>query len=186
MDIKDNISELGKTTKQGILSALPIRADELDIRNILKRDHALVAGMIDSLLDLADRDQAQVQDLCESLRAELLTHSQSEERVLYQACRKHGKDIREFAQEGEREHHLIERMLDQMVTERPGKDGEFKATVTVLKELVEHHVREEEGDLFPKLQAQFSNEQLLEMGEMMERSRAQIVIPPVQQTAHTH
>jgi len=176
MGFTDNVKEIAKTAKETISAALPLGRDELDIRNVLRRDHELVARLLHSMAERAANKDPAVLDLADELRAELLLHTKSEEQVLYEACKRHGKDLREFAQEGYREHECIEHLLNRMVTEQPGRDGELKATVCVLKEIVDHHVREEEGDLFPKLASEFSDDQLAQMGKRMESLKERIDI----------
>ena len=56
MSLKDNLAQIAKDAKQTVVSALPLSAGENDIRNILRRDHELVAGMVENLIEMAEKD----------------------------------------------------------------------------------------------------------------------------------
>ena len=177
MGLTENVRDLAKQAKETVVSALQYAADKRDIRNVLKRDHMLVAGMLEALLEKADEPGESLNELSESLRSELLLHSKAEEEVVYEACLKHQKDIKSFALEGFIEHSIAEDLVDRVLACRPGRDGKMRAALTVLKETLDHHVRDEEGDLFLKLQKHFSPEQLIQMGEKMEAIKSNIRIP---------
>jgi hemerythrin superfamily protein len=178
MGLTDNMKEIAKNAKNTVVSALDLGGDERDVLHVMKRDHQLVEGMIDSLMLHANKSGEQVQGLVESLVSEIRLHSKSEEDVVYDACRRQGKDLRSFALEGFHEHHLVDELCDDLMKKNPGPDGEFCATLTVLKEILDHHIREEEGSLFAKLRREFDEEELLEMGRRMESEKQRLHVDP--------
>lgn len=77
--------------------------------------------------------------------------------------------LRDIVLEGKIEHSLINKVLDKLSSTAPGEDGKFKATLYVLKELLEHHALcDEEEELFPQIKKLFTEMELIEMGELFD------------------
>lgn len=92
----------------------------------------------------------------------LLIHAKAEEAVLY-AFEKTEVDMREDAFEGDVEHALAEQMVED-VKQSVDKDI-WSAKAKVLAELVEHHIKEEESEMFPELKKEANASELIRLGE---------------------
>ena len=75
-------------------------------------------------------------------------------------------DAEDMFYEASEEHHLVDVLLPALCHANP-KSHEFKAKAKVLLDLIEHHVKEEEGEMFPKARQVFDEEQLRELGDLM-------------------
>src|SRR5688572_21275876 len=100
-----------KLEKEGMMGAVHFGSSPMDIRNILKRDHELVSGMFEELIEKAEKDEPAVYEMLESLRSEILLHAKSEAQALYEACLEQGKDIKELTLEAYREHEVVDFLL---------------------------------------------------------------------------
>jgi hemerythrin superfamily protein len=132
-----------------------------DLFNTLKKDHKEVKSIFSQLKEASQ--SAQRQELLQQLQEELLPHMISEEKVLYPALKK-SEEIREDALEALEEHHAAQLILKELMKLSPD-DERFKAKVTVLMEMVDHHVEEEEDVIFKDVKKQFSSQ---EAGELLE------------------
>ncbi len=154
-----------------------------DILLIIKKDHQNVKKLIGKLAKIAEKPSKEVPKDATRLAFELMLHAKAEEIALYEACETYNLKFRDFVLEGYHEHALLEDMLKKLLVTMPDKNGEFKAVLTVIKELVEHHAEEEEEkEMFPKIRKAFSLQQRQEMGRMMQKQK--IVLKP-QILSHT-
>ena len=104
--------------------------------------------------------------LFKEMMAKLLAHSKAEAEVLYKPMKKsEEEETRAFALEGENEHQHVERQLKDMARAASKTTEPWTAKLTVLKELVEHHVKEEESTGFKSARAEFDKAELERMGE---------------------
>ncbi len=86
-----------------------------------------------------------VAEICRELRV----HARVEEDIFYPAVRAALKE-NELLDEAEVEHDVARELMEQLESMRPGDDL-YDATVTVLAEYVEHHIKEEQDEMFPKV-----------------------------------
>jgi len=141
------------------------------IYKILKTDHETVKEIFEQMESAEDRPTRE--RLVARLKHELLAHAQAEDIVFYQPL-KVADDARDLILEAEEEHRVVARLLGEL--DRLSADNEkWAARATVLKEMVEHHVEEEEGDLFKKAKKIFDSEQERELGAafLAEKKRLQ-------------
>lgn len=101
----------------------------------------------------------------------LVLHTTIEERHFYPAAL--GGASEEQVREALEEHLLIKRSLADLLAQ-DAIDGEFDAKLQVLEELVEHHVKEEEDELFPAVEQKLSKSRLQEVGAALERMTAEL------------
>lgn len=116
---------------------------------LLKNDHRIVENLFEEYEHArkADRKQAIVQEICE----ELTVHAQLEEQAFYPEAKKVlNKEGDDLIDEAKVEHNSLKWLIAQLEAEAPDSEL-YAAKVTVLKEYVEHHVKEEEKEMFPKL-----------------------------------
>jgi iron-sulfur cluster repair protein YtfE (RIC family) len=119
-------------------------------------------------LDLEQDPQA-VRELVTRVCDELEVHAQVEEELFYPAAREalEKKSEADMIDEAEVEHASLKRLIAE-IRAMSLQDPKFKATVTVLSEYVKHHVKEEEGEMFPQLaRSRIEWEPLLQ--QMLER-----------------
>ncbi|SNS35524.1 Hemerythrin HHE cation binding domain-containing protein [Noviherbaspirillum humi] len=118
---------------------------------LLKEDHAKVKKMFDQFEKLKKKDDkvAEMQKLVETACAELTIHAQVEEEIFYPAARAALKEG-DLLDEAEVEHASAKQLITELAAMRPGDDL-YKAKFSVLGEYVQHHVEEEEKEMFPKV-----------------------------------
>jgi hemerythrin superfamily protein len=129
---------------------------------LLKADHRKVEELFKKLEDTTERAVKTRTELFEKLKMELTVHALAEEAVLYPE-NKEIKETRELGFEAVEEHHVVKILLDELSELSPDTE-EWTAKLSVLKENVQHHVKEEEGEIFPKTKKALSAEELDEMG----------------------
>jgi hemerythrin superfamily protein len=99
----------------------------------------------------------------------LKMHTQIEEEIFYPAVRELGTSkAEEMIDEAFEEHHVVDLVLAELPEVDP-EDERFEAKITVLSELVEHHVEEEEGEMFPMAEKKLGAERIKELGQQMEQ-----------------
>ena len=114
---------------------------------MLKADHKKVKALFDDYEDATPRKQ---QDIAQTAIQELDIHAELEEKLIYPAIRE-GIEDDDLMNEANEEHHLVHVLIAELKKLDPS-DEIFKAKFCVLGELVKHHVKEEEGEMFPKAQ----------------------------------
>jgi hemerythrin superfamily protein len=126
------------------------RDNETDAIALLTADHKAVKALFKQFEELTkqddvDDDKAQlVQQIC----AELTVHAQVEEELFYPAVRE-AIDDDALMDEADIEHASAKELIAQLEELEPG-DDHYDARVTVLGEYIDHHVKEEEGEMFGK------------------------------------
>lgn len=139
---------------------------------MLKSDHATVKRLLRELSETGDRAVKQREMLVSKIERELKTHAQLEEEVFYPAFKavSKGSDAEDLFYEAAEEHHVADMVLPALKAANP-KSPEFKAKAKVLKDLLEHHIKEEETQMFAVARQLFEEEQLRELGDMMQTRR---------------
>ena len=132
--------------------------------DLIKQDHKRLKKLLESTLEAKESEREARMD---HLRTELVAHERMEEEVLYPRLRDERK-TRDSILEGYEEHHVADVILDELLDVPPETDL-WKAKVKVLKENVEHHMDEEEDELFKKARAVLDKRELESLGERMER-----------------
>ena len=136
---------------------------------LLKADHKTVKTLFRSFEDLKeDGDDEEKAALVQQICDELTVHAQVEEEVFYPAVRAAIEDS-DILDEAEVEHATAKELIAQLNEMEPA-DELYDAKVTVLSEYIDHHVKEEEGEMFPK--AHKSNLDAEALGrELMQRKQ---------------
>lgn len=142
---------------------------------MLKADHATVKRLLRELGDTTERAVKERERLVAEIERELKTHAQLEEEVFYPAFKAAAEktSAEDMFYEAAEEHHLVDMLLPTLKSANP-KSHEFGAKAKVLKDLIDHHVREEEGQMFAKARQLFSDQQLRELGDLMKARRDSI------------
>jgi hemerythrin superfamily protein len=132
--------------------------------DLLKKQHREVKGLFKKVDKTEDADQRR--QIMEQIGAALKLHTRIEEEIFYPAIREVGKKAEEMIDEALEEHHVVELVLAELPQVDP-EDERFQAKMTVLSELVEHHVEEEEKEMF-KLAQKLGSDELKDLGARME------------------
>lgn len=117
--------------------------------NLLMNDHQAVKGLFAQYENLSDRSFATKKKLADQICRELTVHTQLEEEIFYPAVRRPIRDG-DLMDEALVEHASAKELIAQIEAMDPSDDL-YDAKVKVLSEQIEHHVGEEEGDMFPKV-----------------------------------
>jgi hemerythrin-like domain-containing protein len=140
----------------------------------LKADHRKVEGLFSQLEKTSERGASKRTRLVGQIETEIKMHMRLEEEIFYPAFREAvtKKDDKELYHEAREEHHTADMVLKELKALDPS-DETFGAKAKVLKELIEHHVEEEENEMFPKARRAMGATLLKQLGdEMMERKRS--------------
>ena len=130
--------------------------------DLLKQQHDLVDDLFDQI-EQADASEKEI--LFDELADNLAGHAAIEEHVFYPAV--YAGETRAILNEAVEEHLAIKRLIADLMDLTP-EDEQFDAKLTVLREQVKHHVKEEEKELFPKAKKELGKEKLLQLGAEMQ------------------
>jgi hemerythrin-like domain-containing protein len=139
-------------------SLAPMNALEL-----LKEQHDEVKKLFARIEELDDPEEKD--ELVQELSDNLAAHATIEEKLFYPAA--YGSSTKELLSEAVEEHLAAKRIIADLL-DLTSEDDSFDAKVKVLKEQIEHHVHEEEHELFPKVRKAMSEEELDALGEQMD------------------
>jgi hemerythrin superfamily protein len=137
----------------------------MDIYQVIKQDHDLMRSILKKVDATEKKNIGKRDELFTPLKNELMMHQQVEEAVLYNAL-KDVEETRADALEAIAEHHLVNGLLEELAL-MPKDSDEWFAKFGVLKELVEHHMEEEEGDFFAAARKVLDRKQAAELGKQM-------------------
>jgi hemerythrin superfamily protein len=116
---------------------------------LLKQDHDEVEKLFDQYEDAKDEDNAELKaEIVAAVCKALTIHAQIEEELFYPAMRRHDEDASDLVDEAAVEHQTLKNLVAELMDATPGDDL-YDAKVKVLSEYVKHHVKEEEGEMFP-------------------------------------
>lgn len=140
---------------------------------LLVQDHKRVQKLFKDF-EKADRDDEEsVRELVETACLELQIHSMLEEEIFYPAVRAHGQgDVEDLLNEAEVEHEAVDELIAKL-RELEASDPMYCAYFSVLAEYVRHHVKEEEQELFPKVEGMPALD-LRQIGEDMRLRREEL------------
>lgn len=139
----------------------------MDPFELLEADHKKVAELFDRLE--AAHGKAKL-DIFKKIKIELDVHAHIEEKFLYPALEKPEK-THDLTLESYEEHAVVKTLLEELAAATSAND-EWQAKAKVLRENVEHHVEEEEGELFGDAKDVLSDEQIAAIGQKMEAEKA--------------
>jgi hemerythrin superfamily protein len=141
----------------------------MDAIELLKSQHREVEDLFSKIEK--SRDAGKKDQLFTKLADSLAIHATIEEHHFYPAVKQ--KRTEDILLEALEEHLGIKRVISDLL-DTEIDDETFDAKITVLKEQVEHHVEEEETDLFPKVRKLFDAEQLEAIGQAMSAEQAEL------------
>lgn len=134
----------------------------MDPFQLLKKDHRLVEDLFKKI---EKSDDSKKEELFSRLKNELATHTRIEETIFYPALKKQ-KEAKDTILEALEEHKGAKTLLRE-ISQLSADDETWDAKLTVLKENIEHHVEEEEGEMFKRARGVLPKEELDDLGERM-------------------
>ena len=134
---------------------------------VLEQDHQKVKGLFQELGRASDQNKRK--ELFDKIDTELEIHAYIEETVFYPAIEQH-EELSEMVAEALEEHQEAKALLEELEEMGP-ESHEFGSTVQELMEGVEHHVQEEEGEMFPKVREVFDEDELEQLGQELESAK---------------
>ena len=149
----------------------------MDALTLLKDDHDKVKGMLDKLEKTTERAEVTRTEALQALKQELTIHETIEEEILYPALKEFAK-TRDIALEAYEEHHVVDSILAEL-EQTPVDDETWAAKLTVMKENLEHHIEEEEEEMFKQARQVMDEGDLWELGDRMAARKEEL------QTVHS-
>jgi hemerythrin superfamily protein len=142
----------------------------MDAITLLKNDHRTVEKLFKEFEKTGDRAVVTRGKLAQEIIRELSIHAAIEEQAFYPTVRDLVEGQEDMTLESIEEHHVMKWLLSEIQGRDP-VDERFLPKMTVLIELVRHHVEEEESELFPAVRAALGRKRLVEMGEALEKAK---------------
>ena len=133
---------------------------------LLKEDHVQIKKMLADGEETTERAEKTRTELFDRLKSFLEVHERIEEEVLYPALKKKPKS-EDIAYEGFEEHHVVDTIFEELEA-TPVDSPEWTAKFKVAKENIEHHIEEEEGEMFKMTRQLFDDDELEQMGTRMQ------------------
>lgn len=142
---------------------------------LLKQDHQIVEALLEELASSSDRATRRRGELLEEIETEIKVHAQIEEEIFYPAFKEAVKKTEQkLYYEALEEHRAAMFVLKDLLKADAGTP-QFPARAKVLKELILHHVEEEEKELFPQAKKSLSREELQELGAQLSERKSELM-----------
>ena len=139
---------------------------------ILEEDHKKVKKLREQGDDTTENAIKTRERLFSEIKSEMQVHEAIEEEIFYPALKEHPK-AKEIVLEGYEEHHVVDQIMSELES-TPVDDERWGAKFSVMKENIEHHIEEEEDDMFKKARDVFSDDELAQLGERMEARKKEL------------
>jgi hemerythrin superfamily protein len=138
----------------------------MDAIALLKADHQKVKKLLNELESTTERGVKTRQELFATIKGELTLHEIVEEEIFYPELKAHPR-AKGIVLEAYEEHHVVDTLMGELegldVT-----DERWGAKALVMKENIEHHIEEEEGEMFRHARQVFDDDELEDLGSRME------------------
>ena len=138
---------------------------------LLEDDHKKMRKLLEELESTTERGVKTREELFATIKGELMVHEAIEEEIFYPELKGHPK-ARDIVLEGYEEHHVVDLLMGEL-EELDVNDENWGAKAKVMKENVEHHMEEEEGEMFKQARAVFDRAELEALGERMAARKAE-------------
>lgn len=133
---------------------------------LLKADHDKVDKLFQKVKATEDSEH---KELFEKIKFELDAHTHIEEKIFYPRL-KEEDELEDITLEGIEEHHQAKMFLREL-SNLSDDSEKFEPKLKVLMEDITHHVQEEEGEMFPKVEKVINKAELEELGKRMEEEK---------------
>ncbi|HEY0107391.1 MAG TPA: hemerythrin domain-containing protein [Rhizomicrobium sp.] len=154
----------------------PAEAQDTDILDTLKKEHDEVKEMLGKLVK--SEKAAERNALLKKIKAALVPHVRAEEKIVYDAILAlKEKDAKIDGNEGYFEHKHADMALKTLESITPASSPEYTAAAKVLKELIEHHVKEEESNVWSDVRKHFDKDDRIEMNRKFTAAKKKVRVP---------
>ena len=140
----------------------------MDALELLKQDHQKIKRLFKAVKEATDFNKRR--QLFDQIETELEMHAHLEEMVFYPAMEEY-EQLKDIVAEALQEHQEAKTLL-QEIEELGSEREEFDSNLEELMESVEHHVEEEEGEMFPKVRGHLDRSKLEQLGKELESVKA--------------
>ena len=141
----------------------------MDAIALLKADHDKVKQLLTELESTTERGVKTREELFATIKGELTLHEVIEEEIFYPELKAHPK-AKDIVLEGYEEHHVVDLVMAELES-LSVDDDRWGANAIVMKENVEHHMEEEEGEMFKQARSVFDKAELEDLGDRMEQRK---------------
>ncbi len=174
MELMDSLKKTGRAVERAFMPTG--KNADMDILDKLKLEHDEV---LDLLADLVDTDNARERKaIFKKIKSALVPHERAEEKVVYDAIiAQKDRSQQVDGEEGYLEHDLADKTLVTMGKIANAGSPEFTAAAKVLKELLEHHIREEERNIWRDVRDRFDADERMAMNRRFEAAKKKVRIP---------
>lgn len=138
----------------------------MDAIKYLESQHREVETLFKQIEELGDGAGREKKSIFNELARKIEHHAKIEEKVFYPEGEEVDEDMTLEAYE---EHNVVRALVSKIKKTSPSDDT-YMAKITVLKEMIEHHVEEEEEEYFPKCRRAFGEPRLAELGAELEET----------------
>ena len=138
-----------------------------NVIDILKQEHEMALSM---LSELASKGISGREQKYESLKENLMPHMIGEEQALYPRLKEEA-EMRDMVIESIEEHGAVKTLLGQLDSASSSEEDSWVAKLKVIQENVDHHISEEEDEIFPQMQQKMSNDELSSLGSRYEEAK---------------
>jgi hemerythrin superfamily protein len=143
----------------------------MNVLNILKKDHSTVRSLFNKYSRAGKSAHEKKLEIFEQIRRELQIHTRAEEEIFYPAIKAmNGTESRKLVTEAVREHRDVDELLTLISRLKP-TDKTFDENIETLFEFVDHHVEQEEGEIFQFVAENYSEEELIDIGKQIEERK---------------
>ena len=141
---------------------------------LLKTDHATVKKLFESEKRLSKVDGKKKEAIFNQIKTALTVHATIEEEIFYPAVKAaRAENVKDEVREAYEEHKQIKSLLAQ-ISGITSADQTYDIKIKVLREDVEHHVKEEETEMFPNAKKFLGEKRLMELGAELEVRKQQL------------
>ena len=144
----------------------------MDALQLLRGDHEKVKRMLEELDATTERAKKTRTEMFERLKHDLTIHETIEEEILYPALIEFAK-TKDITLEAFEEHHVVDLIVAELEA-TPVTDETWGAKLTVMKENLEHHIEEEEDEMFKQARQVMDHDELAELGDKMDARKKQL------------
>jgi hemerythrin superfamily protein len=174
MSLKSKVKQAARAISNPFSSENP-GVEAIDILDTLKMEHDEVKELLKSLSEA--ETAAQRRNLVLKIKTALVPHTKAEEKVVYDAViALRDKDAQMDGHEGYLEHQWAAKTLQRLESITNAASPEHKAAGKVLKELVEHHIKEEESSVWSDVKENFSEDDRKQMNVAFEAAKRRVKI----------
>ncbi|MEA2453448.1 MAG: hypothetical protein QOG04_2158 [Actinomycetota bacterium] len=139
---------------------------------LLEDDHKKVKKLLKQGDDTTENAVKTRTELFDKIKREMEIHEAIEEEIFYPALKEHPK-AKEIVLEGYEEHHVVDQIMTEL-GDTSVDDEKWGAKFSVMKENIEHHIEEEEEDMFKKARDVLSSDELDALGERMQARKKEL------------